>query len=170
MLAGAACSADGPEPRADPTASPSATGQAGSDPDTSDGSDASTEPAEEPGSGTTPTTRPSKGVVCLPVDDATARAIAARSIDPIRPVPGRSVAYRPLGLRGTYLVVMVFTGPGRSEPQMGVWAVRRSIEPGELGQVSSVDRIARYVTSWPVARHVVEEDFRVSEVRACTLV
>jgi hypothetical protein len=166
LLAGTACSADEPEPRADPTSSaPTEQRPSASD---------ETRPPEEPGTDE-PETEPTsseatRGVTCLPVEDATARAIAGRSIDPIRPVPGRSVAYRPLGLRGTYLVVMIFTGPGRSEPQMGVWAVRRSIEPGELGQISSVDRIARYVTSWPVARGVVEDDYRVSEVRACTLV
>lgn len=159
LLAAAACSADRdrepdvartPDPTASTASSPSAEASA---PSTA-----------------TPSPSASRGVTCLRVAEDMAAAIAARSIDPIRPVPGRAFAYRPLGLRGTYLVVMVFTGPGRPEPEMGVWAVRRSIEPDEHGMISSVDRIARYVTSWPVARLVVEEDFRVSEVRACTLV
>ena len=162
LLVVAACSADDGGPGADPTSpapSSSTTGRT-----------ESAEPADDTEAGEPAPSPAAKGVTCLPVDDATARDIAEGSIDPIRPVPGRSVAHRPRGMNGTYLVVMVFTGPGRAEPQMGVWAIKRSIEPGDHGPIQSIDRIARYVTSWPVARWIVEDDFRVSEARACTLV
>lgn len=164
LLAAAACSADR-DREPDVARTPDTTASTASSP-----SAEASAPSTAGPSTATPSPSASRGVTCLRVAEDMAAAIAARSIDPIRPVPGRAFAYRPLGLRGTYLVVMVFTGPGRPEPEMGVWAVRRSIEPDEHGMISSVDRIARYVTSWPVARLVVEEDFRVSEVRACTLV
>ena len=52
---------------------------------------------------------------------------------------------------------------------MGVWTVQRSLDPADHGPIASIDKIARFVTSWPVARRIVEDDFRVSEARACTL-
>lgn len=168
LLVLGACSADRGDSSSDPTSTSSRA--------SADEPSRSAEPTDEAGDtdaevdAGTETASASEGVSCERVDDATAQDIADGSIDPIDPVPGRSVAYRPDGMNGTYLVVMVFTGPGRPEPEMGVWAVKRSIEPDDHGPIQSIDRIARYVTSWPVARWIVEDDFRVSEARACTLV
>ena len=169
LVLGAACSGDDGTSQPDrPTtadadaASPSTSEPPEPTPTASKAPEASPEPSP------TPTTYPNR-VICLPVEDAMASDITAGSPESITPVPGRSVAYQPADLPGTYLVVVVFTGPGRLEGAMGVWTVRRSIDPEDHGPIASVDRIARFVTSWPVARRVVEDDFRVSEVRACTL-
>ena len=171
LVTSTGCSSDDGTPRTDPPTTAGASTEALS---TSQAPEPTPEETPEQTPEETPTASPKpKGypnrVTCLPVDDDMAGAIAAGSPETLTPVPGSSVAYQPADLEGTYLVVMVFTGPGRLEGAMGVWAVQRSIEPGDHGAISSVDRIARFVTTWPVAQRVVEDDIRVSEVRACTL-
>ena len=155
MLAGTGCSFDRAEPQADRPPAPSAA--------------VSPTHVAEPTPKASPR-RDRRGVTCVPVDEAVAADIAAGAAAGFELVPGLTAAYRPRSLPGTYLVVMVFTRPGGGAADAGVWAVRGSIAPGRHGPITSVDRVAREVTTWPRDGRVDEAAVAVSEVRACTLV